>query len=563
MTMRGVPRWLVTVVVGCALPLALLLAPGCSEDENPVVEPADKAAPAATNLRIVAATPTSVTLAWQAPGDDGMEFDASRYDLRYSSTALTEENFLEQGLVAPGLFTPDPPRSLQQLTVEDLTPGLTYYFALRSADEASNWSALSAILVLTLPENDGDPMLWGGSRLPGSGTTMTAFVYAVRLRVETGQSPDGVMEVMLADTSYALDLMRIEGLNRYYEFSTRLAEGTYDYRFRFTRESGEISYLPNPGIWSGPVVTAVQPSAPDFVEVPVDTFRMGNPQADSAREERPAHQVVLTHRFAMDRFEVTNAQVCEAFNRALESGLISVVDDTLVLSQAGRKRLLVTAPAFEQTPFGIRYTARTGFTPLPQREDWPATDVTWYGAAFYCNLRSQQDGLEPGYYVRPAGWLCDSTNRVYGTLGWRLPTEAEWEYVARYDDDRIYPTGNEPPIAGIDANYGSESFAPVPVGSYPAGASLLQIFDLSGNAWEWCNDWLDYYVRKTDPNGQEIPQVDPIGPSAPTDPMNYRVARGGSWGTALADLRCVRRFGFRPETHLHGVGFRCVRRLPD
>lgn len=560
MTMRGFPRWLVTAAAWFALPVALLLAPGCSEDENPVVEPADTTAPAATNLRIVNATPTSVTLAWQAPGDDVMEADASRYELRYSTTELTEANFADQGLLAPGLFTPDPPRSLQQLTIENLTPGLTYYFALRSADEVPNWSSLSAILGLALPENAGDPTLWGGSRLPGSGTTMTAFIYNVRLREDALPFADGVMEVMLADTTYPMTLMRTEGLNRHFEFSTRLAEGTYDYRFRFTRDTGEISYLPNPGIWSGPTVTAALPSAQEFVAVPVDTFRMGNPQANCAREERPAHQVILTHRFAMDRFEVTNAQVCEAFNRALEAHQISVVGDTLVRSGFPPKPLLVTAPAIEQTSFGIRYTSQTGFTPLPNREDWPATNVTWYGAAFYCNLRSQEDGLEPAYYQRPEGWLCDSTNRVYATLGWRMPTEAEWEYVARYNDDRIYPTGNEPPVPGVDANYGSGSDAPSPVGSYPAGASMLGILDLSGNVWEWCNDWLDYYTLTTDSQGMEIPQVDPIGPRGQ---MTYRTARGGSWGTQLIDLRCVRRFGFRPESHLGGVGFRCVRLLPE
>lgn len=560
MTMRGFPRWLVTAAAWFALPVALLLAPGCSEDEAPVVEPADTTAPAATNLRIVTAAPTSVTLSWQAPGDDGMEFDASRYELRYSTSPLTEENFVEQGILAPGLFAPDPPRSLQELAIQSLSPGLTYYFALRTADEVPNWSPLSAILVLTLPASEGDPTLWGGSQLPGAGTTMTAFLYTVRTRVESGQSPQGTMEVMVADTTYPMNLVRIDGANRHYEFSTKLEEGTYDCRFRFTPGSGEIAYLPNPGIWSGPSVTAVLPSAQESVEVPVGTFRMGNPQEDCAYEERPAHQVILTHRLAMDRYEVTNAQVCDAFNRALEDDLISVVGDTLVLSLITRMPLLVTAPAVEQTMFGIRYTSQTGFTPLPQREDWPATDVTWYGAAFYCNLRSLEDGLDPAYVERSTGWVCDSTNQVYATLGWRMPTEAEWEYVARYDDDRIYPTGNEPPVPGVEANYGSDFDAPSPVGSYPAGASLLGILDLSGNVWEWCNDWLDYYELEIAGNGQEIPQVDPTGPFAQT---TYRIARGGSWGTQLVDLRCVRRFGLRPELHFDGVGFRCVRLLPE
>jgi len=356
--------------------------------------------------------------------------------------------------------------------------------------------------------------------------------------------------------------VRTEGANRYYEFSTRLPEGTYDYRFRFTRDTGEIAYLPNPGVWSGPTVTTTVPSVQEFVTVPVDTFRMGNPQPDCAIEERPAHQVILTHRFAMDRFEVTNAQLCDAYNRALRDGLISIVGDTLVLSGLTLRPLLVTAPVVEDTPYGIRYTPQTGFTPLPQRENWPATNVTWYGAAVYCNLRNLEEGLPRAYYERPGGWECDSTNRVYGTLGWRLPTETEWEYVARYDDDRIYPTGNEPPVPGVDANYGSSSTGPSPIGSYPAGESILGILDLSGNVWEWCNDWLDYYVLRTDDAGQEIPQVDPTGPRGQTN-MVYRVARGGSWGTPLADLRCVRRFGFRPESSLDGVGFRCVRLLPE
>ena len=557
MTMRGSSRRLVLAAALAFLPIAMLLVPGCSEEDTAIVEPADVSPPAAIGLKIRAVTDSSVTFTWQAPGDDYMLGVAQRYEVRYATFPLNEETFA-QGTLVPGLLPPDPPRTPQQLAISGLTSGQTYYFALRSADEVPNWSPLSGVIDLTLPVA-GEPMIWGGSQVPQSGTTLSAFLYEVRLRLNTGQSGAGVMEVLVAGTVHPMHLARIESNIRLYRFAANLPVGTYDYRFRFTSSSGQVSYLPNPGNWSGPTVEDVRTFVTDFVEVPVDTFRMGNPVPDCAREERPAHLVILTHPFAVDRFEVTNAQYCQALNWAMARGMVAVVGDTLALSRASGVSLLVTAPRVAQTSFGIRYTPETGFTPLPFREDWPVTDVTWYGAAFYCNVRSSQDRLD-GTYNEANAWACGPAGQPYAAVGWRLPTEAEWEYVARYNDDRLYPTGNEPPIEGVEANVGRRSHGPSPVGTFPDGANPLGIMDLSGNVWEWCNDWLDYYRLTTDPSGTEIPQTNPTGPRGAT---TYRVARGGSWGTSAPDLRCVRRFGFRPESNLNGAGFRCVRRIAD
>jgi formylglycine-generating enzyme required for sulfatase activity len=550
MTRRGSLAWFLTA--------ALWLFPGCSQDASTVVVPADKTPPALSTLRMTAVTPTSVTLSWQAPGDDGLVGTADRYDLRYAALPIDAGNFTT-GTAAPGMIRPGPARAGQQFTVTDLVAGQTYYFGLRTADKASNWSPLSGIINVTLPELENDPVLWSGRSVPEAGTTLSAFVYQVRLRRSGGQAFFGAPEIEIGETVYPMRPLTDDGVSISYAFSLMLPAGAYDYRFRYVHEDGRVTYLPSAGVWSGPAVAEAGLTEFDSVAVPVDTFRMGSAEATAPRDEKPAHPVALTRPFLMDRREVTNAQFCLALNWGRENGLITVVADTTVLARASRVRLLVTASLVPGAAHGIRYTPETGFTPLPFRENWPVTYATWYGAAFFCNARSLHQGL-PAPYDEARGWICGPQGVPYEAEGWRLPTEAEWEYAARYPDDRIYPTGDLPPVAGTTANFGPRSHAPSPVGSFPEGASALGFLDLAGNVWEWCNDGLEFYELTTGPGGVETTEIDPLGPQ---ENFTFRVARGGSWGSRVDDLRCARRLGVRPDKGLGGLGFRCVRTSPS
>ena len=166
-------------------------------------------------------------------------------------------------------------------------------------------------------------------------------------------------------------------------------------------------------------------------------------------------------------------------------------------------------------PSGWRKAWLTGEVSFPDgRGDHPVTFVDWEDAAAYCR------------------WLGEVTGRHY-----RLPWEAEWEKAARGLDGAVYPWGNELPDARR-ANYGETVGDTTPVGAHPLGASPYGCQDMVGNVWEWCGDWYD---QDTD--------------SAPDD---SRVARGGSWCSDEACLRCASRGFDDPSLKDDAVGFRCV-----
>ncbi|MBD3236647.1 MAG: SUMF1/EgtB/PvdO family nonheme iron enzyme [Candidatus Eisenbacteria bacterium] len=336
--------------------------------------------------------------------------------------------------------------------------------------------------------------------------------------------------------------------NAYYEFSVRLDPGAYDFYFTYTDADGNTSSLPSPGSWSGPSVSTVETYIPDFVAVSPDTFLMGNPYPLSPKQERPQHEVILTNGFYLDRYETTNAQFCNALNWAHDRGVIRVEADTLAMAIASGQPVAYMAPRRDGVPHGISYATETGFTPYPGREDWPANFVTWFGAALYCNVRSWWDGLPAAYDLE--AWRIGQFGDPYPAEGWRLPTEAEWEFAAQYNDGRLYPFGSSIPRPGVDGNFGGVLSHPAPVGSYPQGANALGVRDMAGNVWEWCHDWYDFYPAER--------QTDPWGPR---NAIN-RILRGGSWGSPAEELTCFGRFSSRPGSGLSGVGFRCARRIP-
>lgn len=157
------------------------------------------------------------------------------------------------------------------------------------------------------------------------------------------------------------------------------------------------------------------------------------------------------------------------------------------------------------------------------RDNEPVIYVSWMDAARYCNFLSRKHGLKPAYDERT--WKIDRT-----ADGFRLPTEAEWEYAASgRGENRLYPWGN----TKMEPKHGNISFDPMNqsavlrsqpgggvtvVGSFPAGASRDGIMDLAGNVAEWCSDayHLEYPSETVDPLDER--------------PSPYRSIRGGSWG---------------------------------
>jgi formylglycine-generating enzyme required for sulfatase activity len=173
--------------------------------------------------------------------------------------------------------------------------------------------------------------------------------------------------------------------------------------------------------------------------------------------------------------------------------------------------------------------------------DRPVETVSWFDAIEYCNRLSELEGLERCYEVAgrdvqwPKGPAC---------LGYRLPTEAEWEYAARADSSFVYAGGNEPDrVAWYDANSGDTTH---PVGARaPNGWGL---YDMSGNVWEWV-----WEVRDPRTTGGEVL----------SSPGSDRVIRGGSFINPAEILRVARRFRYGPSSRDGYLGFRLSRSFPS
>jgi formylglycine-generating enzyme required for sulfatase activity len=258
----------------------------------------------------------------------------------------------------------------------------------------------------------------------------------------------------------------------------------------------------------------------DFVYVKGGIFTMGSPETEPEREdnESPPHQVRVSS-FYMGKYEVTQKE----------------------------------------------YQAVMGTNPSTFKGDTlPVDCMSWYDAIAYCNKRSQGEGLPPAYKIDKT--RKDPNNQSpYDTVRWvvtwnhhaegyRLPTEAEWEYACRAGTTTPFNTGLN--ITTDQANYDGNypytnhrkgiyretttavgSFAPNPWGLY----------DMHGNVYEWCWDWYGDYSSK--------PQTDPAGVLSGAN----RVIRGGGWSIYAKYLRSASRYRTNPMIPHYNVGFRVVR----
>jgi formylglycine-generating enzyme required for sulfatase activity len=193
---------------------------------------------------------------------------------------------------------------------------------------------------------------------------------------------------------------------------------------------------------------------------------------------------------------------------------------------------------------------RPGFS---QGDDHPVVNVSWFDAVAYCNWLSEKEGLSPAYRISGEDVRWDRE-----ADGFRLPTEAEWEYACRAGTVAPFSTGERISTAqanydgNVPYNYGNRglfrkstlpaaSFQPNPWGFY----------DMHGNVWEWC--W-DFYGL-TQEGTENILAANPTGP----DSGAHRVNRGGGWGSAARDLRSAARSSDFPETAGGSLGFRLAR----
>ncbi len=241
-----------------------------------------------------------------------------------------------------------------------------------------------------------------------------------------------------------------------------------------------------------------------MIHVPGGHFMMGS--ENGVKDEAPRHEVALSA-FLMDKYEVTQEQYA-----ALE---------------------LPDPSHFKN----------------PKR---PVEQVRWSDAALFCNERSRAEGLEPCY--DEVTFACN-----FAASGYRLPTEAEWEYAARAGSETAYDFGDRPDKLRGHACYAATSSKKTDlVGKRKPNA--WGFHDLSGNVVEWCHDVYSatYYAAS--------PDTDPRGPEAGGE-GEKRVMRGGAWNTSADGCRVAIRYGeipgitdacFARDT----FGFRCVKRAP-
>jgi formylglycine-generating enzyme len=176
----------------------------------------------------------------------------------------------------------------------------------------------------------------------------------------------------------------------------------------------------------------------------------------------------------------------------------------------------------------------------------PMVNMTWYDAVEYCNWVSERQNWERAYTIVAGNTIANGQAK-----GYRLPTEAEWEYAARdgqyqgpYKYYRYYSgNGDIDSVAWYNSNSSSRT---QPVKRLKANA--LGLYDMSGNVWEWCFDWHSEKYNISS-NKQWI------GPRSGA----RRVVRGGSWGGSSTYCDVTHRNWYPPDYHVNDCGFRCVR----
>jgi formylglycine-generating enzyme required for sulfatase activity len=257
--------------------------------------------------------------------------------------------------------------------------------------------------------------------------------------------------------------------------------------------------------------TTIYNGSIEMVDITGGSFQMGS---NSASDEQPIHSVTVSS-FSMSKYEVT---------------------------QSLYKSIIGTNPS--------------AFSGYSDSENCPVESVTWYDAIEFCNKLSQEDGLEQVYSINsrtPA-----SGNRItFAEVtmdpkknGYRLPTEAEWEYAARGGSTGTYFWGENSDsttvgrYAWFSENSNNRTHA---VGQRSANAYGL--YDIIGNVWEWCWDWYSSSYQ----NGEV---TDPVG----TSTGESKIGRGGFWGYSAAYMRTADRYYGGPSGWFNFAGFRVVRR---
>ncbi len=289
-----------------------------------------------------------------------------------------------------------------------------------------------------------------------------------------------------------------------------------------------------------------------FAQLNAGTFTMGSPQDEPGHILHEwEHQVTLTRNFQIQVTEVTNRQYMEMVQWAYDNGHVTATSASVIDNLGSDHELLDLDTSacdidFADGVFTCRWPVH------------PVRAVTWYGAAAYCNWLSMQQSLAPAY--DHTTWACNQ-HSPYTAQGWRLPTEAEWEFACRggsttaFSNGPITVTGcdGDPVLDLIGWYCGNSGPDPNTVGQLSPNA--WGIYDMHGNLWEWCNDQYgeNYYLNGDDAN------LDPVGPTDEILPTTHFVLRSGGIQNGASACRSACRANSWPDTSFYSWGFRVAR----
>ena len=264
------------------------------------------------------------------------------------------------------------------------------------------------------------------------------------------------------------------------------------------------------------------------------TFTMGSNNGED--DEKPTHQVTLNG-FFIGKTEVT----LESFSK-----FIQATGYKTDAEKGGYSSVLVDGKWKDTS--GVDWRCDTKGNKRPDSEKLhPVIHVSWNDAVAYCNWLSEQEGLQKAYKIGDSSVTCD-----FNSNGYRLPTEAEWEYATNKGKGYKFSGSDNLDVVGWFGAYDNSGNRKNEEGTSEVGKKLpneLGIHDMSGNVYEWCWDWYerDYYSSSLGSN--------PKGP----DSGFFRVLRGGSWLNLPERCRVADRLFYGPGGRGSNFGFRLAR----
>ena len=524
--------------------------------------------------------PTTITLSWECSDPDG---DAVTYDVYFGidASSMTKVSINQSG------------STLNIGDLRTLSYETTYYWKVVAKDsegattEGPEWKfttqsnrapnapsvpspcnhATNQPTTITLSWECSDP----------DGDAVTYDVYF-------GTSSNSMTKVSINQSGSTLNIDDLRTLSYettyYWKVVAKDSEGA-------TTEGPEWKFTTQ----SAPTSPSYTPSSivPQMVLVEKGSFTMGDTWSGGDSDEKPTYKVTFTYDFYMGKYEVTFDEYdafCEATGRSKPRDYYGWGRETRPVIDVPEGMVLVEKGSFTMgDEFGdlwdsSRPTHKVTFTydfyigkyevtfdeydafcnatgkSKPNDNSWgrgtrPVIYVSWWDAIAYCNWLSEKEKLPKAYDSN--GNLLDKDGRVTTdpskVVGYRLPTEAEWEYAARGGNKskgyKYAGSDNVGDVAWYNSNSGKKTQE---VGK--KAPNELGLYDMSGNVWEWCSDWYGGYSS-----------------SAQTNPYNstagsYRVFRGGYWYSIATVVRVVVRYSYSPTYTSSDIGFRITRTVP-